>query len=35
MLGDRMGLKPTERDRDALEKLKPKIQVIDRDDSKR
>ena len=35
MLGDRMGLKPTERDREALEKLKPKIQVIDRDDSKR
>ncbi|KAK0619866.1 hypothetical protein B0T14DRAFT_386322, partial [Immersiella caudata] len=31
MLGDRMGLKPTERDREVLEKLKPKLQVMDRD----
>jgi hypothetical protein len=35
MIGDRMGLKPTESDREALEKLKPKIQVIDRDSSGR
>ncbi|KAK0643497.1 hypothetical protein B0T16DRAFT_332226, partial [Cercophora newfieldiana] len=35
MLGDKMGFKPTESDRAALEKLKPKIQVIDRDDSRR
>jgi hypothetical protein len=30
-----MGFKPTDSDREALERLKPKIQVIDRDDSKR
>lgn len=35
MLGDKMGLKPTEADREALERIKPKIQVVDRDDTRR
>lgn len=34
-LGDKMGFKPTESDKEALEKLKPRIEVIDRPDSKR
>jgi len=35
LLGDKMGFKPTESDKKALEKLKPRIEVIDRAHSKR
>lgn len=29
-IGDMIGFKPTEADKEALEKIKPKIQVIER-----
>lgn len=35
MLGDKMGYKATEADKEALDKLKPKLHVVDRDDTKR
>lgn len=35
MLGNKMGYKATEADKEALEKLKPRLHVVDRDDNKR
>ncbi|KAL1899088.1 hypothetical protein Sste5346_003010 [Sporothrix stenoceras] len=32
--GDKMGIKPTEADKEALAKMTPKIHVIDRPDTK-
>ena len=34
-LGDKMGFKPTEADREALNKIKPKIHTVERDGTPR